>query len=152
MRRKPESNSAKGARMARYGVSRSTTASAERVWSVWSDTANWSQWNSGIAGVELDRGLTLGSQGTMITKRGTKHPATVDHVDPPRSFSFVTTIMPLAKTKFICEIAPAQNGATIAQSVEFSGPLAFLYGPMMGKQMASHFVPVLDDLARAAES
>jgi hypothetical protein len=53
---------------------------------------------------------------------------------------------------FSCEIQPDGNGSTIAQSVAITGPLAFLFGPMIGNEMAKHFVPVLDDLARAAES
>jgi hypothetical protein len=33
-----------------------------------------------------------------------------------------------------------------------SGPLGFLFGAMMGNEMAKHFLPVLDDLARTAET
>jgi hypothetical protein len=39
-------------------------------------------------------------------------------------------------------------GSTIAQSVEISGPL----GPLFGAQVTNNFVPVLDDLAAAAEA
>lgn len=44
------------------------------------------------------------------------------------------------------------SGSTIAQHVAISGPLGFIFGPMMSNEMAKHFVPVLDDLARAAEA
>ena len=43
-------------------------------------------------------------------------------------------------------------GSKIAQGVSMAGPLAFLFEPMMRNKMAKHFAPVLDDLARAAES
>jgi hypothetical protein len=59
---------------------------------------------------------------------------------------------PLTTLSFLCEVTPSGTGSTIAQSVAVSGPLAFIVGPMMGPMMASHFVPVLDDLAGAAEA
>src|SRR4029079_7939034 len=37
-----------------YGRSRSTTASPEQVWKVWSDSNNWNTWNTGIRKAELD--------------------------------------------------------------------------------------------------
>jgi hypothetical protein len=59
---------------------------------------------------------------------------------------------PLASITFSCEIAPNGTGSTIARNVTIAGPLAFLFGPMMGAEMAKHFIPVLDDLARTAEA
>lgn len=59
---------------------------------------------------------------------------------------------PLTTFTFTCEIAPNDGGSTIAQNVEISGPLAFIFGPMMGNEMAKHFVPVLDDLAHTAQA
>jgi hypothetical protein len=69
-----------------------------------------------------------------------------------RGFSLTTNGPPLTTFTFICEIAPAATGSTIAQRVVFSGPLASVFAPLMGEQMARHFAPVLDDLAAAAES
>ena len=58
---------------------------------------------------------------------------------------------PGATFVFSCEITPDGTGSTIAQNVTISGPMAGLFG-MMGKEMAKHFVPVLDDLARSSEA
>ena len=138
--------------MGKYGVSRTTTAPVERVWNVWTDTANWTQWNSGITAMNLDRGIAPGSSGSMTTSRGSTHRVEVGEVEPPRRFTLKSWVLPLTTFTFICEIEPQGSGSSIAQSVELAGPLAFIFGPMMGKQMASHFVPVLDDLAKAAET
>jgi hypothetical protein len=48
-------------------------------------------------------------------------------------------------------VPEAGGGSTVSQHVSFSGPLAFLVGPLLGAPMARHFGPVLDDLAAAAE-
>ncbi|HMD02082.1 MAG TPA: SRPBCC family protein [Candidatus Baltobacteraceae bacterium] len=138
--------------MKAYGKSRSTTASPERVWAVWSDPNNWSRWNSGIRACELSGPLADGTLGKMETTRGSKHTVTFAGVEPPRRFTLSMSGPPLATITFICEVEPSGFGSTVSQSVAFSGPLAFVFGPMLGEQMADHFVPVLDDLAAAAEA
>ena len=138
--------------MKTYGTSRATTASPERVWSVWSDMNNWSRWNSGIRSAKIDGPIVSGATGTMATNRGSKHAVTFANVVPPRTMTMTMSGPPLTTFSFICEVTPSGAGSTIAQSVAISGPLAFVFGPMMGNMMASHFVPVLDDLARAAEA
>ncbi|MBV9262854.1 MAG: SRPBCC family protein [Candidatus Eremiobacteraeota bacterium] len=138
--------------MKTYGVCRSTTASPATVWQVWSDPNNWSRWNSGIHEAELDGPLANGVHGKMTTNRGTTHDITFHDVHDGRGFSLSMAGPPLTTITFKCEISPENGGSTIAQGVSITGPLAFLFGPMMGNQMAKHFVPVLDDLARSAES
>jgi uncharacterized protein YndB with AHSA1/START domain len=137
--------------MKTYGVSRSTTASPERVWSLWCDPNNWSRWNSGIQSAEVDGPLANGAKGKMTTNRGSTHDVTFSNVVEPRGFSMSMVGPPLTTFTFNCEITPDGSGSTIAQNVAIGGPLGFLFGPMMGNEMAKHFVPVLDDLARAAE-
>jgi hypothetical protein len=58
---------------------------------------------------------------------------------------------PLTTITFRCEIAADTGGSIVTQSVAFSGPLGFLFGPLMGNQLAGHFEPVLADLSSAAE-
>jgi uncharacterized protein YndB with AHSA1/START domain len=135
-----------------YGTSRTTTASPERVWSLWSDPNNWSRWNSGIRSATINGPLVSGATGTMETNRGSKHAVTFSDVESPRRMTMTMSGPPLTTFSFICEVTPNGSGSTIAQSVAISGPLAFIFAPLMGKMMASHFVPVLDDLAGAAEA
>ncbi|MBC5809256.1 MAG: SRPBCC family protein [Candidatus Eremiobacteraeota bacterium] len=138
--------------MATYGKSRETTATPERVWSVWSDPNNWTRWNSGIKAARLDGPLVSGAKGSMTTSHGSTHEVTFTNVEPPRRFRMNMDGPPLTSFAFICEVTPNGSGSTIAQSVAISGPLAFLFGPLMGAKMADHFIPVLDDLASAAET
>jgi uncharacterized protein YndB with AHSA1/START domain len=135
-----------------YGVSRSTTAPPEKVWSVWCDPNNWSRWNSGISSAEVDEPIADGAKGKMTTNRGSTHDVTFSNVVENRGFSMSMAGPPLTTFTFSCEIAPDGGGSKIAQNVAISGPLAFLFGPMIGNEMAKHFMPVLDDLAKAAES
>lgn len=121
------------------------------MWKVWSDPNNWNTWNTGIRKAELDGPLVSGATGKMETTRGSKHSVTFTEVLPERRFLLNTSGLPLTTFTFICEVDPEGSGSRIAQSVAFSGPLAFLFSPLMGERMASNFVPVLDGLAEAAE-
>jgi uncharacterized protein YndB with AHSA1/START domain len=138
--------------MKTYGVSRSTTASARTVWSIWSEPNNWSKWNSGIRAAEVDGPIGNGRKRKMTTNRGSTHDVTFHDVVDGRGFSMSMAGPPLTTMTFHCEITADGSGSTIAQNVAISGPLGFLFGAMMGNEMAKHFVPVLDDLARAAEA
>lgn len=138
--------------MKTYGVSRSTTAGPERVWSIWSDPNNWSRWNSGIKSAQVEGLIADGARGKMTTSRGSTHDVTFSNVVAGRGFSMTMAGAPLTIFTFNCEIAPDGTGSAISQNVAITGPLAFLFGPMMGNEMAKHFVPVLDDLARTAEA
>ena len=138
--------------MKAYGVSRSTVASPETVWRVWSDPDNWSTWNSGIRAAKLAGPLANGVKGEMTTSRGSVHDVTFHGVVRGRCFSMSMAGPPFTTITFSCEIEPNGGGSTIAQDVAFAGPLGQLFGAMMGAGMAKHFVPVLDDLARTAEA
>jgi hypothetical protein len=100
----------------------------------------------------VDGPLAEGRRGKMTTDRGSKHEVTFHGVIEGRGFSMSMSGPPLTTFTFTCEIAREGTGSAIAQHVAITGPLAFLFGPMMGNEMAKHFVPVLDDLARTAES
>ena len=137
--------------MKSYGVSRLTTASPETVWRLWRDPNNWSRWNSGIQTAAVDGPIANGTRGTMTTNRGSTHDVTFSNVIEGGGFSMSMAGPPLTTMTFSCEIAPDGIGSKISQSVSIEGPLGFLFGPLLGNEMAKHFVPVLDDLAAAAE-
>ena len=138
--------------MKTYGVSRSTAASPQTVWTLWSDPNNWNTWNSGIREAKVDGPIANGTRGEMTTNRGSVHEVTFHSVVNGRGFSMSMAGPPLTTITFSCNIDPDGSGSKIAQDVAFAGPLGFLFGAMMGAEMAKHFVPVLDDLARTAES
>ena len=60
-------------------------------------------------------------------------------------------MIPGSRFRFHCRIDPDGQGCRIGQAVEIVGPMAWLYGPMMGNQIAKDFDKVLDGLAKKAE-
>jgi uncharacterized protein YndB with AHSA1/START domain len=121
------------------------------VWALWSDPDNWSRWNTGIRSSRIDGSLASGATGTMQTTRGSTHAVAFADVEPPTRFTMRMAGPLLTTITFRCETVADAGGSIVSQSVVFSGPLGFLFGSLMGNQLAGHFEPVLADLSSAAE-
>ena len=129
-----------------------TKASPQAVWRIWSDTATWPEWNPDVQSMALDGPFTAGTTGRMKTKQGTRRVQLTD-VAPGRSFRLETTVIPLTRFAFECQVAagPAGN-TTISQGIRVGGPLGGLVGGMMSWQIADTFPALLRGLARKAEA
>lgn len=138
--------------MATNERSTETTASPQAVWKIWSDTATWQEWNPDVQRMTLNGPFAAGTTGVMQTKQGTRQ-VVLSEVVPGKSFRLETTVIPLTRFFFDCSVASGPSGkTTISQGVRVGGPLGGLVGGMMGKQIADTFPPLLEGLARKAES
>jgi hypothetical protein len=139
--------------MAAHGRTTEASASAERVWRIWSDVSTWPSWNPDVLSVSIDGPFASGATGQMTTKAGGRHAITLRSVQPGRSFRLETSPIPLGRFAFECEVRPAgARSSTISQSVTIGGPLGPLYSAMMGSRIVQGFEPLLDGLRAAAES
>lgn len=128
-----------------------TTASPQAVWKIWSDTPTWQEWNPDVQSMTLNGPFTAGTTGTMKTKQGTRQ-IQLTEVVPGRSFRLETTVIPLTRFAFECQLATGPAGKTIiSQGIRVGGPLGGVVGGMMGKQIAGTFPALLQSLARKAE-
>ena len=129
-----------------------TTASPQTVWKVWSDTSTWQAWNPDVQSMTLNGPFGAGTTGTMKTKQGTRA-IQLTEVVPGRSFRLETTVIPLTRFAFVCQVSPGSTGkTTLSQAIVVGGPLGGLVGGMMGKQIADTFPALLQGLARKAEA
>ncbi|HEX3630688.1 MAG TPA: SRPBCC family protein [Candidatus Dormibacteraeota bacterium] len=128
-----------------------TSASPEVVWRVWSDTSKWQEWNPDVQAMTLSGPFAAGTTGVMKTKQGTRQ-VVLSQVVPGRSFRLETTVIPLTRFAFDCQVAAGASGRTrVSQSITVGGPLGGVVGGMMGKQIADTFPALLQGLARKAE-
>jgi hypothetical protein len=87
----------------------------------------------------------------MKTKQGTRQ-VVLSQVVPGRSFRLETTVIPLTRFYFDCQVASGTAGKTrLSQAITVGGPLGGVVGGMMGKQIADTFPALLQGLARKAE-
>jgi hypothetical protein len=129
-----------------------TAASPQAVWKIWSDTPRWQEWNPDVQSMTLNGPFAAGTTGTMKTKQGTRAIQLTDVV-AGKSFRLETTVIPLTRFAFECQVAAGPAGkTTISQGIRVGGPLGGLVGGMMGRQIADTFPILLQGLARKAEA
>jgi uncharacterized protein YndB with AHSA1/START domain len=129
-----------------------TSASPAAVWKIWSDTSTWAQWNPDVQSMTLNGPFAAGTSGTMKTKQGTRQ-VQLTEVVPGRSFRLETTVIPLTRFAFECQVVAGPAGkTTISQAIRVGGPLGGVVGGMMGPQIANTFPALLQGLARKAEA
>ncbi len=129
-----------------------TTASAQAVWKIWSDTSTWPEWNPDVKSMTLNGPFAVGTTGTMVTKQGTRA-IQLTEVVPARSFRLETTVIPLTRFTFECKVSAGPGGkTTVSQAILVGGPLGGVVGGMMGRQIADTFPALLQGLARKAEA
>lgn len=132
--------------------SQETKASPQTIWKIWSDVSTWKDWNPNVRSMSLNGPFATGTTGTMVTGQGS-HPIQLEDVVPERSFRLETTVIPLTRFSFECQIAHGSGGTTtISQGIRVKGPLGAIVGPMMGKQVAASFPALLKGLATRAEA
>jgi uncharacterized protein YndB with AHSA1/START domain len=129
-----------------------TSASPAAVWKIWSDTSTWAEWNPDVQSMTLNGPFAAGTSGTMKTKQGTRQ-VQLTEVVPGRSFRLETTVIPLTRFVFECQVVAGPTGkTTISQAIRVGGLLGGVVGGMMAPQIANTFLPLLQGLARKAES
>ena len=138
--------------MKTYARSRPTKASAERVWSVWSDVSTWKDWNPNVASMSIEGPFQTGTRLVMNTRAGRAHQMTLTDVQAGRSFELLTRVIPGTTFTFVCHVKPAAAGSEISQGLRIGGPLGPIFGPLSGDRVAGTFGEVLDGLAGAAEA
>jgi hypothetical protein len=138
--------------MAEYGESVETTASAERVWKVWSDTSTWGEWNPNVTTMDMAGPFQSGTAAVMNTPAGQHHKMRLVDVEPGRGFALETNVIPGTTFRFNCRIEPEDGKTRISQHVEVKGPLGPVLRGMVGPQVSKDFGTLLRNLAKKAES
>lgn len=122
----------------------------EAIWPIIADIAAWPQVDHNIDWVRIDRPAASGVEFTLKPKGGPALAMRVGRFDPPRVYSDVCR-MPLARMETIHSLEPGPQ-TRLRVRIEISGPLASLWGRLVGRR---HFagLPAQTDrmLERAAK-
>src|SRR5712692_7897126 len=138
--------------MAAYVRSRQTGAAPEAIWRLWSDPSTWQDWNPNVQRMEVNGPFVNGTTGIMHTPAGQHHRIEFANIRSGQSFDLETSVIPLTHFTFHCEVVASAGGSTISQTLNISGPLGYVFGPMAGERIAASFEPLLAGLATKAEA
>lgn len=125
-------------------------ATPEAVWKLW-NTENWTKWDPAVEWVRLDGPFQVGTRGEMKPKGGPKTKFTVTRVDMHRGFSD-RSHLPLTHLDFNHDLESMSDGSVrVTHTVTFSGPLAFLFSRIIGKNIKAGLPDAVQKLGQLAE-
>ena len=124
--------------------------SAEQVWREYVSVETWPLWDIHLLRCELIGPFTVGSKTRIKPKGGM--PTSVGIItlcEPNKRFADSTTL-PLAKLVFDHVLEQRPAGLAITHSVTISGPLAFFWKRIIGKNVSKQLPGVMERLVNRA--
>jgi Polyketide cyclase / dehydrase and lipid transport len=115
-------------------ASRELVAQAGDIWALWDDADRWADWNPAIAGAALQGPFAVGTAARIRFRGRPAMTFTITAIEPRRLFVDETRL-PGARMGHEHRLAPSGSGATVGHCIYFDGPLAALWGALMGRRI-----------------
>lgn len=127
-----------------------TSASPERIWSIWIDVENWSNWDTELLNSYLEGNFRLGAVGQLTPKTGRVSTFRISEFDPRKSYTF-TVRLPFCSLN-VHRYLSSQSGSTyFTHEVFFQGFLAFMFGLLLGRRFQAVLPRIMENVKRIAE-
>ena len=126
-----------------------TSASVERIWSLWIAVNRWPTWDSELESAQLTGDFCLGATGQLTPKVGPRSKFEISALDCGNGYRF-TTQLPLCQLH-VHRFLELGEPLKFTHEVSFEGPLAFLFGRVLGKRFQEVLPEVMQALKQLAE-
>lgn len=120
-----------------------------RIFQRYADVASWPDWDEDLKAASIDGSFAHGTSGVVEPKSGPKSKVTFLDIRSEQGFA-VECPLPLCKMRFEHELQPTGGGTLVTHRVIFSGPLAWLFGRLMGPSMRKTLPETMRRLETAA--
>lgn len=104
------------------------------IWSRWTNVESWPEQDETLASASIQGPFELGSTLILKPKNAPKTKSTLALVTPDVGFAYITKI-PLAKLQFTHHLEERSGKTEFTHSVSISGPLFWLYTPLLGRRL-----------------
>lgn len=129
----------------------STAASPAQVWRHYADPGRWPEWDNDLEWVTVSGPMASGTTGVLKPAGGPRARFVFTEVTEGVGFTDVSRL-PLARMAFAHEIEPAGTGSRLTHRITITGPLAPLFGRVIGRKAAAGLPGSMRALAALAES
>ena len=126
------------------------SARPETIFGIYENVEGWCEWDPSVHSSSIAGPFVPGTTGQLKPMNGPLVKTRLTHVDKNRSFANETAL-PLCKMKFEHQLIPQGKTTRVLHQVSFSGPLAFLFGRVIGNQIRRGLPEVLKGLKTKAE-
>jgi uncharacterized protein YndB with AHSA1/START domain len=127
----------------------SSPFSPEQLWPLLADPGRWPEWDATIERASLAGPLAVGARGSLKPRDGGSSLFEVTHVEPGRRLTDIVRL-PLALMSFDHEWTPLPDGGTrLTHRVAIEGPLAPVFGRVIGRKLARELPTAMASLAAA---
>jgi uncharacterized protein YndB with AHSA1/START domain len=128
-----------------------TTAAPEAIWRLWSEVAQWPEWNADLARSELSGPFAAGSVITMTPHGQEPIELRIAEAVPPASFVDEADLgEAVVRTTHRVERL-GEGRFRVVYRMEITGPAADTLGPQIGPAISGDFPQVLAALVAHAE-
>ncbi len=123
------------------------------IYAIYADVPNWPRWDPDTKAATLEGPFAVGTRGKLTPSKGNTVPMVLTFADPVRGFTVESRIPLLLRMVFEHElIARGPSETEVIHRVTLSGPLSWLIGPALKRQLDAGLPVTLARLKRMAES
>ena len=127
-----------------------STAVPDVFFTRWVDHDTWPQWSPDTDWVRVDGPVAVGTRGVLKPRGGPKVKFVISACTPGREYAD-TSMLPGARLVFQHTAVPEGTGSRLDVLITMSGPLAWLWGKIMGGGFRDSAQADLDRLVALVE-
>ncbi|HJD75315.1 MAG TPA: hypothetical protein K8W04_04565 [Bacteroides reticulotermitis] len=132
-------------------VTRSSKATKERIWSLWTNVETWNLWDPDVEYSKLFGKFEVGVSGILKARNGPKSRFKIVEATPNKSFTNRSKL-PFCTLDFIHEVIEKDRDIIITHRIVIKGLLSPLFSKIIGKQQELNLPKAVDELIKFAEN
>jgi hypothetical protein len=127
------------------------SAPAQAIYRIYEDVKSWHTWDPDTKSASLDGPFVVGTHGRLSPTHGRTVPMVLTQAEPGRRFT-VESKIPMFRMLFEHELDEHDGATEVVHRVTLSGPLSFILGRMLARQLHAGLPVTLRGLKALAES
>lgn len=134
-----------------FSHTESTSAAPDKIWAVWTDVANWKQWDTGLKEAVIMGEFKNGVKGKLKPDKGPRSKFIITDVVENQSYTFKTKI-PFGWLVIKRSMQLKESKTFFSHDVEFTGIMKKMLGNQLGKKYKTMLPVAMKNITKIAEA